>query len=163
MNCIDHRGGNEDVDRFRNLPCSVPGSNFRHHSHCRGDPIDLGVPRPAVLMSQQVSETRECKNCDARMEQLGKLPGMLTKPALKIFRCCECNEVTAEPTKSRYRRTASLNSQREPGRIWPPICLCSGWLWKHESGTWVPASRRLFAGPQSPCLSCRFELASAIR
>ena len=48
-------------------------------------------------MSLQVRETRECKNCHARMEQLGKLPGILTKPALKIFRCFECNEVKAEP------------------------------------------------------------------
>jgi hypothetical protein len=61
------------------------------------DLFKFAEPALNTPMSQQVSETRECKNCHARLEQLGKLPRMLTKPALKIFRCCECNEVRAEP------------------------------------------------------------------
>ena len=45
----------------------------------------------------QNADTRECEKCHAQMEQLGKLPAMLTKPAVKVFRCHGCNVIKAEP------------------------------------------------------------------
>jgi hypothetical protein len=48
-------------------------------------------------MSQPVRDTRECENCHAQMEQFGKLPAVLTKQAVKVFRCYGCNRIASEP------------------------------------------------------------------
>jgi hypothetical protein len=41
-------------------------------------------------MAQQVREIRECENCHAEMQPLGKLPAIGAKPLIQIFRCQAC-------------------------------------------------------------------------
>ena len=47
-------------------------------------------------MAQQVREIRECENCHAEMQPLGKLPAVGAKPLIKVFRCNNCNRIQAE-------------------------------------------------------------------
>jgi hypothetical protein len=47
-------------------------------------------------MAQQVRDTRECENCHAEMQSVGKLPAIGAKPQIKVFRCFGCNRIASE-------------------------------------------------------------------
>jgi hypothetical protein len=54
----------------------------------------MGIIGP---MSKQIHDTRECDNCHAQMQQLGKLPAIGAKPSIEVFRCYGCNRIASEP------------------------------------------------------------------
>ena len=47
-------------------------------------------------MAEQVREIRECENCHAEMQPLGKLRAIGLKPLIKVFRCYPCNRIASE-------------------------------------------------------------------
>ena len=53
-------------------------------------------PSIIAAMSQRMSKPPECDSCHAQMERLGKLPAMLTKRAVEVFRCAGCKAIKLE-------------------------------------------------------------------
>jgi hypothetical protein len=51
-----------------------------------------GPPNPA----DQNNHVRRCDKCDAAMKQLGELPALSIRPAIKIFRCYVCDHVVSD-------------------------------------------------------------------
>ena len=49
-------------------------------------------PNPA----DQTDAKRICEKCGAEMKQLGVLPAVSERAALKVFRCYICNNVVSE-------------------------------------------------------------------
>jgi hypothetical protein len=47
-------------------------------------------------MAEQVRDTRECENCHAEMQPVGKLPAVGVKPPIKVFRCFRCHRIASE-------------------------------------------------------------------
>jgi hypothetical protein len=47
-------------------------------------------------MAEEVQDTRECENCHAEMQPVGKLPAIGCKPLIKVFRCFGCNRIASE-------------------------------------------------------------------
>jgi hypothetical protein len=48
-------------------------------------------------MAEPVRKIRECENCHAEMQSLGKLPPIGTKPLVQVFGCYGCNRVETDP------------------------------------------------------------------
>ena len=48
-------------------------------------------------MVEQVREIRECENCHAEMQALGKLPAIGAKPLIKVFGCYRRNRIQTDP------------------------------------------------------------------
>jgi hypothetical protein len=47
-------------------------------------------------MTEQIPNPRECENCHAEMQRIGKLPAIGSKPLVKVFRCFRCNRIASE-------------------------------------------------------------------
>jgi hypothetical protein len=64
-------------------------------------------------MAKQVREIRECENCHAEMQTLGKLPAIGAKPLIKVFGCYVCNRIEADTLSvcGLAKHTASTNCE----------------------------------------------------
>ncbi|HEY0331915.1 MAG TPA: hypothetical protein VGC77_22800 [Rhodopseudomonas sp.] len=55
----------------------------------------------------QSDETRSCETCNAAMTLIGRLPRILLRPPVQVYRCFSCNNVvsaehglSAEPSRA---------------------------------------------------------------
>jgi hypothetical protein len=56
---------------------------------------DANVPPNPAVQDQLV---RHCAKCSAEMRQLGVLPALSIRAAIKVFRCFVCDHVVTEQT-----------------------------------------------------------------
>ncbi len=55
---------------------------------------DTNVPPETA---EQNHTRRHCEKCDAAMKQLGVLPALSIRAAIRVFRCYVCDHVVADP------------------------------------------------------------------
>ena len=82
----------DQADKCRDVPVVLRGLILTFRSILWA----IVTAMSAQIHNPQIA-TRECGNCHAQMQQLGKLPAIQAKRALKVFRCYGCNNVEVEP------------------------------------------------------------------